>query len=69
MKCHRILDSLDSDLEAIVISNVTTSQKLEKILNDLKHEKPGGWDYEDFKMRLPHDCEFYYPYETEIILN
>ena len=69
MKCTVILDSLDGDLEAVIISNVTTSQEIEEILDDLKHAKPGGWDYEDFKMRLPLDCEFYHSWEAEAIFN
>lgn len=67
MKCTVILDRDDGELNAVILSNATTSQEIEKILDDLKCEKPGEWDYEDFKMRLPHDCEFYYSWETEKI--
>lgn len=69
MKCTIILDHYDGELNAVILSNVTTSQEIEKVLNDLKHEKPGEWDYEDFKMRLPLDCEFYYSWEAETIFD
>lgn len=69
MKCNVILDSFDDELQAIIISNVTTSQEIEKILNDLKREKPEEWDYEDLRMRLPLDCEFYYSWEAETIFD
>lgn len=69
MKCTVLLDKYDGDLNAVVISNSTTSQEIEKILGDLKYEKPGEWDYEDLKMRLPNDCEFYYSWETETIFD
>ena len=69
MKCALIMDSWEGELGAVIISNFTTSQEIEKILNDLKSEKPGKWDYEDFKMRLPQDCEFYYSWEAEMIFD
>ena len=69
MKCTVILDHDEGELDAVIISNVTTSQKIENILGKLKQEKPGEWDYEDFRRALPDDCEFYYSWETETIFD
>ena len=67
MRVITIYNMDDGDLEGIVLSNITTGEEIEKILGDLKDELPEEWDYEDFKMRLPDDCEFLYTWETERI--
>lgn len=69
MRVTTILSTDDGELEGIVISNVTMGKEIEEILGKLKEEKPGEWDFEDFRMRLPHDCEFYYSWEAETIFD
>lgn len=69
MKVITIYNMDDGELEGIVLSHATTGEEIEKILGDLKDELPGEWDFEDFKMRLPDDCEFLYTWETERIFD
>ena len=69
MKCTVIVDRDEGLLNAVILSNVTTSQELENILGKIKQEKPGEWDYEDFIRELPGDCEFYYSWEAETIFD
>ena len=69
MKCTVILDHDEGELNAVIISNVTTSQEIENILDKLKQDKPSEWDYEDFRRALPDDCEFYYSWEAETIFD
>ena len=69
MRVTTIFDSYDGELEGIVISNATTGQQIEEILGKLKEENPGEWDFEDFRMRLPDDCDFLYMSDTEKIFD
>lgn len=65
MKVITIYSAYNGELEGIVLSNVTTGDRIEEILGGLKEELPGEWDFEDLKQRLPDDCEFLYTSETE----
>lgn len=41
---------------AVIVSEVTTSSQIQKIIKRIKNKYPGAWTFEDIKDGLPDDC-------------
>ncbi len=41
---------------AVIVSEVTTSSQIQKIITKIKNKYPGAWTFEDIKDELPNDC-------------
>lgn len=59
-------DLSENEVDAIILTKETTSEKVEEIISEIKNKYPGEWTDEDIIDALPSDCEFYRVGDCEI---
>lgn len=51
------VETLDTD--AVIITKTTTADEIQDIIDTVKTELEGEWQFDDIADRLPDDCEIH----------
>lgn len=54
---------IDNVIDGVFVTETTTSQEIQKIINKVKEEHPSDWMIENITDNLPNDCKFYGVYD------